>query len=443
MNVFFLSDFVFNGWARREMPMHFADAAQGKGMAKRLSSALIATVSDILGEDGERIRHNSPAWPLMEYFRARCDRLTVLELSVPRKGMVFRPQVSRFEGGRFVEMKKCGWLGAWPFSIVDAGPRTYFRLKFRDILALFWAAGLYKDKYDLFVGVESLLAMGGGLLKKAGKVRESAYYISDWSPWKFRNKALNAVYLKMDWLACAWSDYIWNYAYTIGEARREVLHFDMDRAGRELWVPFGFIPDGVVIPEDGEIDRRKLVFCGGLCRENGVELVIEALPRIRRAAPGVVVEILGDGPDAAALKARAEALGVSDSIVWRGYVTDREEILRSYLTASASLAPYMPFKENVKRFGDVIKIRESIGCGLPVVTTDVPPSHKEVLEKGLGEVIPYDADALAEACARILTDDDCYFPMRARVIKASRENLWESIYDRTLAAMGYAAKAGA
>lgn len=406
-------------------------------MAKRLESALIATVSDILGEDGERIRHNSPAWPLMEYFRARCDRLTVLELSVPRKGMVFRPQVSRFEGGRFVEMRTCSWLGTWPFSIPEAGPRTYFRLKFRDILALFWAAGLYKEKYDLFVGVESLLAMGGGMLKKMGRVRESVYYISDWSPWKFHNKALNAVYLKMDWLACKWSDFIWNFTYTIGQARREILHFDMDRAGRELWVPFGFIPDGVTIPEDGKIDRRKLVFCGGLCRENGVELIIEALPRIIEAAPGVVVEILGDGPDAAALKARAEALGLSDSIVWRGYVMAREEILRSYLTASASLAPYMPFKENVKRYGDVIKIRESIGCGLPVVTTDVPPSHAEVLEKGLGEVIPYEAGALAETCARILTDDAYYFPMRARVRAASRENLWENIYGRTLTAMGF------
>jgi glycosyltransferase involved in cell wall biosynthesis len=405
-------------------------------MAKRIESALIATISDILGEDGDRVRHSNPAWPLIEYFRARCDRLTVLELSLPRKGMVFRPQVSRFEGGRFVEMKTCPRLGDWPFTISEPGPRTYFRLKFRDILALFWAAGLYKEKYDLFIGVESLLAMGGGMLKKMGRVRESVYYISDWSPWKFQNKALNAVYLKMDWLACKWSDFIWNFTYTIGQARREILHFDMDRTGRELWVPFGFIPDGVTIPEDGEIDRRKLVFCGGLCRENGVELIIEALPRIIEAAPGVVVEILGDGPAAPALKERAEALGVADSIVWRGYVADRKEILRTYLTASASLAPYMPFKENVKRYGDVIKIRESIGCGLPVVTTDVAPTHTEVLEKGLGEVIPYEAGALAEACARILTDDAYYFPMRGRVIASSRENLWENIYGRTLAAMG-------
>ncbi len=403
-----------------------------------LGSALIATVSDILGEDGERIRHNCPAWPLIDYFRGRCDRLTVLELSVPRKGMVNRPQVLRFEGGAFKEMRTSAILGGPPFAVdpEKAQPKTYFRLKFRDILALFWASGLYRERYDLFIGVESLLAMGGGLLKKAGKVRESVYYISDWSPWKFHNKVLNGVYVKMDWLACKGSDYIWNFATTISDARREILGFDMSLAGRELWVPFGFIPEGVTIAPDERVDRNRLVFCGGLCRENGVELIIEALPRILGRAPGAKVEMLGDGPQAEELKRRAEALGVSDSVIWRGYVTDRREILDAYVTASASLAPYMPFRENVKRFGDVIKIRESIGCGLPVVTTDVPPSHKEVLDKGLGEVIPYDAGALADVCVRILTDDAYYFPMRKRVIAASRENLWESIYGRTLREMG-------
>jgi len=40
-----------------------------------------------------------------------------------------------------------------------------------------------------------------------------------------------------------------------------------------------------------------------------------------------------------------------------------------------------------------------------VVTTEVPPSHKEVREKGLGEVIDYSAKSLADAVIRLLTDD--------------------------------------
>ncbi len=406
---------------------------------KRLSSVLVATVSDITDASGQRMRHNSPAWPMLEFFRQRADRVTVLELSVPRPGMVSRPQASVYEAGRLREMR-CwpDWLTA-PLAVPPhkAQPKTYFRLKIRDILACFWAASLTPGPCDLFVGVESILALCGAALKKRGKVRETAYYISDWSPWKFDNKILNDFYIWLDRTACRASDWIWNYTYAISDARRDILGYDMARIGRELWVPFGFIPDGAAIPPDAAIDRRRLFYSGGICRENGVALIVEALPAILAAVPDAVVDVFGDGPQLAELKARAAALGVSKALRWRGYVTDRAAILGAALTASASLAPYMPFPENVKRFGDVIKIREAIGCGLPVVTTEVPPSHREVREGGLGEVIAYDPAALAEACIRILTDDPYYFALRQRVVAASRDNLWDNIYGRTLAAMGY------
>ncbi len=406
---------------------------------KRLHSALVATISDITDASGERMRHNSPAWPMLEFFRKRCDRLTVLELSLPRPGMVNRPQASLFEEGQLREMRVWpGWLTA-PLAVPPqtARPRTYFRLKLRDILACFWAASLTPGRFDLFVGVESILALCGAALKTGGKVRESAYYISDWSPWKFENKFLNDIYVWLDRQACRTSDFIWNYTPAISDARRDILHYDMSAMGKELWVPFGFIPDGADIVPDAAVDRRRLFYSGGICRENGVGLIVEALPAILDKVPDARIDIFGDGPQRAELMARASALGVDKAIAWRGYVTDRATILKAALTASASLAPYMPFPENVKRFGDVIKIREAIGCGLPVVTTEVPPSHREVRDGGLGEVIAYDPTALAAACVRILTDDAYYFALRDRVVAASRDNLWDNIYSRTLAAMDY------
>lgn len=408
---------------------------------KALSSVLVATIADITdAATGERMRHNSPAWPMLEFFRRRAERVTVLELSLPRPGMVSRPQASFFEGGRLRERRTWSGLATAPFAVAPekARPKTYFRLKLRDILACFWAAAATPGPIDLFVGVESLLALCGAALKVRGKVRESVYYISDWSPWKFSNKLLNDFYIFLDKAACHRSDYVWNYTYAISDARRDILGYDMSRVGRELWVPFGFIPDGVVIPPAAAVDRRRLFYSGGICRENGVALIIEALPAILDAVPGVTIDIFGDGPERAPLMARAEALGVAKATIWHGYVTDRAAILRAALGASAALAPYMPFPENVKRFGDVIKIREAIGCGLPVVTTEVPPSHREVRDGGLGAVIPYDAAALARTVVRLLTDDAWYFAMRDRVVAASRDNLWDAIYDRTLTAMGYA-----
>jgi len=339
-------------------------------MAKRLNSVFIATCSDILDASGEAIRHNSPAWPMQDYFSRRCRTVTLLELSVPRKGMVCRPQLKRFENGRLAGMSAWGELATRPFAVADgqAGPRTYMRLKLRDLLAVFWAALRHPGRHDLFIGVESLLAICGGWLKKWGKVDESVYYISDWSPWKFSNKTLNRVYLEMDRMACLMSGHIWNYTQAIEHARRDILKFDDTHFGRQHWVPFGFIPDGVTIPPDEAVDVNRLVFCGGVGPENGLDIVVEALPDIRRALPGIRLEVLGDGPDLARLKARATELGLDGCITWRGFVSDRRLILEAQLGAALALAPYAPLPTSVKRFGDVIKIREAIGCGLPLAT---------------------------------------------------------------------------
>lgn len=411
-------------------------------MAKILESALIATFSDIVDESGERVRHNGPAWPLIEYFSQRCAQLTVLELSQPRKGMLNRPQVLRFVDGKFKGLKTWSPLATRPFAVdpATAGPRTYIRMKVRDMLACFWAAWSFRQRYDLFIGVESLLAICGGWFKKMGMVRESVYYISDWSPWKFQNKTLNKIYLEMDRMACLMSDHIWNYTYAIADARRDILKFDDTHFGLQHWVPFGFISDGVVIPPNEAVDLNRLIFCGGIGPENGLDIVIEALPAICRVLPGIRLDVLGDGPDLTRLKARASDLNLDATITWHGYVTDRRRILDAQLGAALALAPYAPLKTSVKRFGDVIKIREAIGCGLPIITTEVPPSHVEVRDKNLGRVIEYSPEALATAVTNLLSDPEHYFAVRANVVAASGDNLWENIYGRTLAAMGYSAK---
>lgn len=404
-----------------------------------LKSVFIATISHITDENGNRETHSTPAWPMIDFFYKRCEELVVVELPLPRKKMFFRPQAVRYLKGIFIERRLMPWILSWPFSIPEhkIKPRTYLRLKIRDMLAVIWFMLVFRHCFEIFIGVESILAMFGGVLKKIGVVKLSVYYISDWAPVKFQIAFLNWLYIKMDWLACKWSDYIWNYTYTISEARKDILKYKMDKIGKELWVPFGFLPGGVIHPDEKDVDRRRMIYCGGFGPEYGVDLIIESLPLIRKQIPDVKIDILGTGSGMEALKERAKTLGVDDCIVWCGYVSDRKEILKHYLKASISLAPFAPLGNSVKKYGDVIKIRESIGCGVPVITTTVPPSHKEVLEKGLGEVIEYTPAALANVVIKLLSDDSYYFAVRRRVLLASKENLWENIYGRTLNAMGY------
>lgn len=404
-----------------------------------LQSVFIASISHIVNEKGDREIHSTPTQPLINFFKTRCKRFVVVELPLPRKGMFFQPQAVFYKEGVFIERRIMPKILSFPFKINDKKiePRTYFRLKLRDIVAFFYFMFLYRQRYDLFIGIESILAICGGILKKLGIFNKSVYYISDWAPVKYKHYLLNWIYIKMDWYACRWSDFIWNYTYAISEARRDILKYRMEKIGKELWVPFGFIADGVTIPDEKDIDRKQLVYCGGIGPEYGVDLIVESLPLIKKRFPDIKIDILGTGPEIDKIKEKAEGFGVNDCIIWHGYVPDRKKILYYYLKASIALAPYAPLKDSVKRYGDVIKIREAIGCGIPVITTTVPPSHKEILEKGLGEVIEYTPKSLADAVIKLLSNDEYYFSVRKRVVNASRENLWENIYARTLTAMGY------
>lgn len=404
-----------------------------------MKSVFIASISHIINNSGDREIHSTPTWPLIHFFKKRCKVLVVVELPLPRENIFFQPQAVLYKNGVFKGKNVVPKIFSLPFRInrERIKQKTYFRLKMRDTITIIWFLLRYRQRYELFIGIESLSAIIGGILKKLGIFKKTVYYISDWSPKKYKNIFLNWLYIKMDWWACKWSDFIWNYTYTISEARRNILKYRMDKIGHELCVPFGFIPNGVIIQDYKDVDRRRLVYCGGIGHDYGVDLIIEALPLIRRKFPDIKIDILGTGPDMGILKNRAEVLGVNDCIVWHGYVSDRKEILSYYLKASIALAPYSPVKDSVKRYGDVIKIREAIGCGLPIITTTVPPSHKEVLEKGLGEVIEYTPQSLTDAVIKLLDNERYYLSVREKVINASRENLWENIYTSTLTAMGY------
>lgn len=65
----------------------------------------------------------------------------------------------------------------------------------------------------------------------------------------------------------------------------------------------------------GARDPRRLLFVGRLNAQKGIALLLEALAAMRSEAS---LDVVGDGPDAAPLRARAESLGVGGRVAWHG-----------------------------------------------------------------------------------------------------------------------------
>jgi glycosyltransferase involved in cell wall biosynthesis len=111
---------------------------------------------------------------------------------------------------------------------------------------------------------------------------------------------------------------------------------------------------------------RTLLAVGRLEPYKGTLGVVEALPLL---PPDVTLRVVGTGPAATELEARAAALGVAQRVQLLGRVDDGE-LARWYRTADA----YVSLSQR-EAFG--LTLLEAAGGGAPVVASDIP-AHREV-----------------------------------------------------------------
>ena len=80
-------------------------------------------------------------------------------------------------------------------------------------------------------------------------------------------------------------------------------------------------------------DRPLLLFVGRAAHEKNIGFLIDMMCDMRRLRPEALLLIAGEGPAAPALRARANALGVSESVRFMGYF-DRGDELRDCYSAA-------------------------------------------------------------------------------------------------------------
>jgi glycosyltransferase involved in cell wall biosynthesis len=130
----------------------------------------------------------------------------------------------------------------------------------------------------------------------------------------------------------------------------------------------------------------------------GVDVTIRALPRILADFPEVKYLVVGRGDDQPRLAQLAQEMGVSDRVIFAGFVPT-EELIEHYRLADAYI---MPSQEG---FG--IVYLEAMACGIPVLSGDADGSADPLQDGKLGWRVPHrDPEAVSQACIEILTGKD-------------------------------------
>ncbi|MCZ2836079.1 glycosyltransferase [Modestobacter sp. VKM Ac-2985] len=185
--------------------------------------------------------------------------------------------------------------------------------------------------------------------------------------------------------------------------------FELRRLGlasdRVSIVPCGvdtdvFTPHGPVAPPAG---RPRLLVLGRLVERKGQEDAVRALAAVPDAELVVVggppTDELDTDPEVGRLRAIAAELGVADRLVFTGAVC-RGDVPGWIRSADVVLA--VPWYEP---FG--ITPLEAMACGRPVVATAVGGLVDTVADGVTGDLVPpRDPDALGQALAALLADDE-------------------------------------
>ena len=206
-----------------------------------------------------------------------------------------------------------------------------------------------------------------------------------------------------------------------------------------------FRPSGANHREALELaDKRVILTVARLVPIKNVALLVDALAILRQRVPRVHLLIVGEGPDAEALKRRAAALGVSGAVTFAGYVPQAETPAFYRSGDVFGLSSDFDNSPNV--------VLEAMASGLPVVTTDVGGVREFVADRIGGAVVPAgDAAALAAGLERYLT-----LPAAAREAgaynraRATSEFSWRAsaqrlmdVYHRVIASRSGTARASA
>lgn len=193
--------------------------------------------------------------------------------------------------------------------------------------------------------------------------------------------------------------------------------------------PLGSPPDESLKASLGLSGARVLGFIGSFYAYEGLDLLLEALPKILLQAPDVRVLLVGGGPQEANLRQQAKDLGVADKVVFAGRVP-HSEVNRYY-----DLVDMLVYARHSMRLTELVtplKPLEAMAQGQLFVASDVG-GHKELVRHGeTGWLFKSDNVAsLTEGVLSMLNNQDRWPAMKAAGRKfVETERNWQVSVSR-------------
>jgi len=380
-------------------------------LLQKLSKLNVCVVSHIFA--------SGPALDLEEFLKKKTKRLLFIGHPFP-----YREDRKSFyrlykTGNLVKEHKAINWkLAEVFFYIKDA------------LYTLLWV-GTQKEKVDLYIGSDNFTAYLGLLLKKWGKVKKVVLYTIDYMENRFQNPVMNYLYHYFDKSCLKECSIVWNVSPAIQEARLRTTS-KQERWTKQIVVPLGMWHKRIPKRTFGEKNRHQLVFLGHILEKQGLDVVLEGLPRVVEKFPKARLVILGTGPHEELLKEKAKKLKIEKYVDFRGYIVDHRLAENILAESMIGVAMYKPDPSSFTYHADPAKLKNYLSARLPIVLTDVPPISIELARQKCAVIAKYDREDFAKKTIKLLRNEKTLKDYEKNADRFAAKFDWDTVFTEAL-----------
>ncbi len=186
------------------------------------------------------------------------------------------------------------------------------------------------------------------------------------------------------------------------------------------------IPTGVEISlfEGTKIyDKKSVLFSGVMYHHRGIDVLLEASPKVIEKIPEVEFILLGDGSEMNKLKDIVKQKNITKNIIFKGWI-DREKIPEELKNASIGIGPLK--LTNVTKNALPIKVLEYMASGLPIIAKRGTLPN-DILDDGKNGFFIDNKKELEEKLILLLNNLELNKQMSKKSVEMIQKFSWEKI----------------
>lgn len=172
------------------------------------------------------------------------------------------------------------------------------------------------------------------------------------------------------------------------------------------------------------LNKKIILFVGNLTPRKAPHILIGSMKRVQTMIPDSILVLVGAGEYIHELNKLGESLGISQNIIFTGFI---EDSLKAYYYYSSDIFVLPSFSEG---FG--IVLLEASACGLPLVVSDLEVFNSVVTDGYNGLFTEAgNKDDLAKKIIHLLQNEDLRIKMGKNAKENSNKFSWDRIADET------------